>query len=137
MVIKLIMVVFLTVQCPHDQTKKESSKNIEYFLRYGRFSKCSFWSKASPFFLSPQQFSLYDIYSWAWDVNKYQILVPLIPLKVPKSILEVFKTLPEICSQHLILQSGPTVQQSQKQLLASPVLIENGEEYVRKVRKSC
>ena len=46
---------------------------------------------------------------WAWDVNKYQILVPLIPLKVPKSILEVFKTLPEICSQHLILQSGPTV----------------------------
>ena len=45
----------------------------------------------------------------AWDVNKYQILVPLISLKVPKSILEVFKTLPEKCSQHLILQSGPTV----------------------------
>ena len=63
MVIKLIMVVFLTVQCPHDQAKKESSKNIEYFLRYGRFSKCSFWSQASPFFLTPQQFSLYDIYS--------------------------------------------------------------------------
>ena len=61
--IKLIIVVFLIVQCPHDQAKKESSKNIGYFLRYGRFSKCSFWSKASPFFLTPQQFSLYDICS--------------------------------------------------------------------------
>ena len=75
----------------------------------GDFQNAVFGQKQALFSRPPSISAFMISIPWASDVNKYQILVPLIPLKVPKSILEVFKTLPEICSQHLILQSGPTV----------------------------
>ena len=89
--------------------KKNHQKILNTFWDMGDFQNAVFGQKQALFSWPPSSSAFMISIPWAWDVNKYQILVPLIPLKVPKSILEVFKTLPEICSQHLILQSGPTV----------------------------
>ena len=62
--------------------KKNHQKILNTFWDMGDFQNAVFGQKQAPFSWPPSSSAFMISVPWAWDVNKYQILVPLIPLKV-------------------------------------------------------